>query len=639
MSKKLLPCPVCGGDSFIESVTQGGLICSDCGAVSNQVEVADDDDPQLAPKTFIRSTSYKHVTEEESQAKRDSRSLLRIPDRRDTYNLLEGLGEILDSMIQSCISKGRCHETARHCVRRAWFDFLEVVPERIARPIVLRSSTTRSLLVGMSAWGIPGSDIQAEIVMKDLPAERSKRFHGLNVLMHDRRMDTARLRMIEDSPSFIFAHDWLCHFFGLDEFPIPDWVLHKFCKQSKKISFVDVQNARKQVSLARKGRPLSPLERRSAVRKLFHRIMTDDTLRKQFQKGSESLVDDKIPLQNIDVTLLLSILTVGIRNSGTGVEPIHVLNWIARGDLAFFSAHRCLSAPTDRLEYYRVWRTNHGYTRSLFAPPSVPSARELSKTLDSLRRMGLYMQASDPISLIETVLNMLGLNRLAPLAVHVFSTVIDGLLSTSKSPFKPECKGIGITDPLDGLEAKIEDSLLSDITVNEFVLASIAVAMKMVFPALNGSAQGAAEAHPGHPVIGELLSVPMTYHIMSDRQFRGDEAKWWSALSGYEKKQFLKFVEAEKLCELRESVVEDFRQMLDSEWEEKEFIGDAVGGSELGRCILSGPVSAYRLCGEMPDTDSDFFHIVADLETACQVDSGVFKIFRIINKLEAFIFQ
>jgi len=101
--RRLLPCPICAGESFIESVTQGGLICADCGAVSNQVEVADDEDDPAARPAFVRPHTYTHVTEEQSQAKREARVLLKIRDERTVGDFLEGLQLILVHMNETLV--------------------------------------------------------------------------------------------------------------------------------------------------------------------------------------------------------------------------------------------------------------------------------------------------------------------------------------------------------------------------------------------------------------------------------------------------------------------------------------------------------------------------------------------------------
>ena len=179
MIRKLLPCPVCSGESFIESVTQGGLICSDCGAVSNQVEVADDEDDPATRPAFVRPHTYTHVTEEESKAKREARVLLKLRDERNVDQILEGLQTILIHMAQSLVSKGYCSDLAVLTIREAWFTFLTRSALLSPSPGLLeRRFEFGKVDCVIDKWGIPDRKGQTKVVTAQMPSERRKQWSG-----------------------------------------------------------------------------------------------------------------------------------------------------------------------------------------------------------------------------------------------------------------------------------------------------------------------------------------------------------------------------------------------------------------------------------------------------------------------------
>ena len=636
MGKRLLPCPVCGGESFIESVTQGGLICSDCGAVSNQVEVAEDEDPATAPKVFVRTTSYRHVTEEESQAKRDRRVVLKMADRRDAATMLEGLGLILEHMVETLISHELCPPLAATTVRETWFDLLDCVSAHSSAPRILKPTHKKRALVAMSQWGIPSAEEQAELVMKDLPVERLKRIQGLNLLMQDRRMDPSRLKVIEESQFFIYAHDWLCVFFDTPVFPLPDWVLIR-CATAP-ITWELLQTVKTNPDTSNPIL-LSDIDRKVAIRKLFLDIIQSPSVRKGYDASLPIAdLDDGVDITpELNVGTLLSVLVVGIRNACGGVLPVHVVNWVARGQLPYFSAHMCLPPSVDRIEYYRVPRSNHGYARSVFAPLSTPTPEEVDKCIEKMRSIGVKTSANDPSWLVRSCLDMLGLQPLGSLATMLVKQSLVAMMTGVPSPFTADSqfnKNSNTWNPYVETGKKLESNLFSDISLNQFIVAAIAVAMKLVFPALHRGVDVAAGGVV-HPLVDAVLANPMEYSIVGPSEWGHDavgEVEWWDSMTGDEKSQFLDYVENEQLTELRECIVQDLRGMLSGSCK-------LAGSASSRRTLQSGRIPAYQLSDDLVDTDSDFFHLVGDLQIACQCEERLVATLRVIRRLERFIFS
>ena len=637
MGRRLLPCPVCGGESFIESVTQGGLICTDCGSVSNQVEVAEEEDPQLAPKTFVRVMNYVPVTEEESRMKRDRRKLMRIIDRRDHTTFLHGLGLVLDHMVSSCVQHGLCHSRARESVRQTWFEFLSAVGKHTDEPCILLNSTRNKMKMAMARWGFPEGDEISASVCKDLPPEHAKRSRSLIKMMHDRGIDHSGIRLLNDSQILIYAHDWLCLLFEVDAFPFPDELLLKVSENPSKLTWESIKSREKETKLKTE---LSMLRRRGLIRRLFSGILLNDSVRRGYMSsvGRKVVVDaggkKKASVPDIDMRTLLAILVIGIRNSEGGIEPIHVLNWIARCQLPFFSAHTCLPETVDRIEYYRVSRMNLGYKRSVFSASFAPTVKELEVLIENVQLIGVPAKPNHPVGLADTCLDMLGLVALKQLTGAIITGTLHAMLNGVPANFPPG----RVSRKMSLFEQFEPIPLFSDIHTCDFVLAAIVVAAKLVFPPLHPESTPSSDHHSiEDELVLKALQDPLEYEIYSRRNFVGEvgDNEWWQkCFSNNEREQFLRFVQTEMLNELRECLAQDVIEQLVSERSD-----DIPDDLDVGKCIIrSGEVGQYVMCGDKVDSESLLFSFVEDLVYVCNSGSRIDVLFHTIAQLENFLF-
>ena len=627
MGKRLLPCPVCGGESFIESVTQGGLICTDCGAVSNQVEVADDEmDPQAAPKTFMRGTSYKHVTEEESQAKRDRKVNLSLVDRRDVPTLLEGLGMMVAHMAEASAALELCPGDVRGTIKEAWIEFLKLVAGKTDSPTILGKTTSSRLAINLAKWGI--SEDFGDSVTRDLPVERLKRIQSLHPMMQERRLGTVR-DVYNEPPFLIFAHDWLCLFFQTNEFPFPDWILVHFSGQP--VSWSEVERIRRLTPNGSRVPFLPKNDRKAFIRKLFVDIVSSDEIRRRFFAENKKIVPDEpfVTVPGVDLTTALAVLIIGIRRAGGAAEPIHILNWIARNQIPFFSAHKCLPQSIDRIEYYRIPRTAHAYRKSVFAPTSaVPSARELSDVLQSLATLGMDVPANDPLPLMRAGLDMLGLRALEPLTECVLGGAIERIMKGRNCrTFKPRSTA--------KYNPSTTDFMISDVIPEELVHFSIVVAMKLVFPALHERTAQSNVGQDHFDLVTEAVRACPLYTIMSGRKLKSfGEVEWWNALTGDEKEHFLLYVEGEHLNELREGLVDDLRGMLAP----PAVSTQGVSAVSVPTVLTPGPVVGYEVTPAKLAADSPLLRVIQDVKFELQLDAGR-SLVRGVRYFERFFFR
>lgn len=607
-----LPCPVCGCESFIESATQGGLICTDCGAVSNQVEIADDEDAPIAgQRTFISALSYKHVTEEESKARRERKVVLRLEDSRSPEDLLQAMGLILDHMIGTSISNEVCPPEAREAVRESWIDFLSSVADSESGASLSAKTGQVRLATQMAKWGI-GSDFR-EVATRGLPTDRRKQIQGLHQRLDDRQLSSANIVVYSKAPLFIYAHDWLCLFLKIDTFPIPDWVLRDYAAHGASWRLVNTIRQGESRSLRKHvSGTLTQVERRALVRRFFVDIISDDSIRSK-HCGLDTPESPKSGALQVDLECLLSVLILGLRRININVLPIHVLNWIARGDLEYFSAHKCLNAPLDRLEYYRVRRTAHAYKRSVFCPSRCPTVAEMETSLEALESLGLDAKIRDPVGLLGPCLDMLGLLSLHPLCLRITESILTRIDEPLFEPLSTDNrKKLASMTSRSSLMRK--SFFAADVEVNEFVFTVIAVGMKLAFPELHPPNEG---ENLKHALLDLIPSEPIVYEIMSSRFTENGQSidtEWWHNLTVNERNQFLGFIETENLEELRDSLVEDLRVLLDPEWDNRSTAAEA-------QKLSSGPLKTYTLCSETEESGT-MKYLLQDIAKACGASSN-----------------
>ena len=637
--RRLLPCPVCGGESFIESVTQGGLICSDCGAVSNQVEVADDeDDPALRP-AFVRPHTYTHVTEEESQAKRQARVLLKVRDERSIGDILEGLQLILTHMIETLVSKGFCSKLAIVTVRDAWFTFLTRSALLSPSPGVLERRFDYGKVDGvLDKWGIPTRKGQTEIVTASMPSERRKQWSALLLMMEDRNLSPDNMIVVVESPVLIFAHDWLCGFLKITEFPLPDTVLVALLPThiESPVARMGYEELCSHVAslFSDSTINLSKGERKSAVRRLFYKIILSDRLREDyFEANNLPLPRLLVPdLPRIDLDALLAIIIIGIRNAGGGVVPAHVLNWIARGDLPYFSAHTILQKPIDRIEYYWMSDAQNAYMLPAFCPTRSPSVSDLENLVAKIRDVvGVACKQNDCLGLMKSSVIMLGLGEEFHLLVeklvrtNIFGMMMFGKWLVSPHPvvnrkkWDPEH-----TNDFDPYREVPEAFFISDLSVEEYVMVTILFGMKLVFPALHGDS----------PAVSEGIA-PTAYEITSQRHSCLSRAKFgslefWDMLSDAEQSALLSFVSKERLVELRPCLVEDLRSAVRDTIPTRNEAKSNVG------ILKSGKLSLYVLSPPTMDMDGMFANLIRDVMRACGCEptKDVYRIYQLLREYE-----
>ncbi len=594
--------------------------------MSNQVELAEEEDPTVVSKNFTRGVSYRHVTEEESQARRERKVVLGVFDDRDSLSHLKGLGLILDHMVKACIQHDHCPPEAEEAVREAWFEFLSAVSDSTNEPVIVNSRSIRQRLeMHMAKWGIRNDYI--EIVTKDLPTDRRRRIQGLHQLLGDRCLSDSHILIYEQSPLFIYAHDWVCLFFELHQFPIPDWILQEYSTWGVSVKFVEaIKKKANTVKDTRAGVMITFKERRRLIRQLFVDIMSNEEIRLKHAESAPIINNPAVP--HIEMETLVSVLIVGLRRANVGVLPVHVVNWIARGEVPFFSAHKCLNAPLDRLEYYRVKRTAHAYHNSIFCAHRCHSVREIEKSLKQMEDMGMDAKIRDAYSLLGPCLNHLGLDSLMGLCSRILDVIYGFSEMTIFEPPTQDKRKISYTTVAE------KDYIASDIEVNDLVFATIIVAMKLVFPELHESAPTGGSLE--HELTAEIIEQGVRYEIMSNRfsESEGINVKWWNSLSGNHKTQFLRFIERECFEELRESLVDDLRIML------HPLDGDLSDGSASKPAIIltAGPLSKYRRC------NGNFYHeteilqyLIKDVVKTCQV---TFKcnMSETVAQLENFLF-
>jgi hypothetical protein len=639
--RRLLPCPVCGGESFIESVTQGGLICSDCGAVSNQVEVADDeDDPALRP-AFVRPHTYTHVTEEESQAKRQARVLLKIRDERSVGDILEGLQLILMYMIEALVSRGYCSKLAIVAVRDAWFTFLTRCALLSPSPGVLERRFDYGKVDGVQdKWGIPNKKGQTEIVTASMPSERRKQWSALLLMMEDRNLSADNMIVVTESPALIYAHDWLCGFLKISEFPFPDTVFVALLPTHTESPVVRmgynelctyVADLERDSSIS-----LSSGERKSAVRRLFHKIILTDRLRTEYFEANnlplpQPLVDD---LPRIDLDALLALIIIGIRNAGGGVVPAHVLNWIARGDLPYFSAHTILPKSLDRLEYYWISDAQNAYMLPAFCPTRAPSVSDLENLVTKIKAIvGVACKQNDFLGLLKSSVNMLGLGDDFHAFVeklvraNIFGMMMFGKWLVSPHPVANRKKwDLENTEAYDAYSEDPEKYFVSDLCVEEYVIVAILFGMKLVFPALHGGVE-----------VNEVSDIAHTeYEITSQRHHCLPRAKFgsiefWDMLSESEKSALLSFVSNERLVELRTCLVEDLRSAV----RDTIMPDDVVAKSRI-KVLKSGKVALYVLSPPTIDMEGMFANLIRDVMRASgrEPTQDVYRIYQLLRQYE-----
>ena len=596
--------------------------------MSNQVELAEEEDPTVASKTFNRGISYRHVTEEESQARRDRKVVLGIYDDRDSVVILKGLGLILDHMVKTCISRGLCPPEAEEGVRGAWFDYLTAISDHSDEHYLMARIASGRLVANMAKWGIR-TDYR-DIVTKDLSKERRKQIQGLHELLDDRKLSSGHIFVYEESPFYIYAHDWLCLFLDLTQFPIPDWILQEFSTRGVSWKLISaIRKQAKEVKLNPVAAALSLKERRKLVRKIFVDIMSSTEIREKHGGIKETSQPKIIDGPCIDMETLLSVLIVGLRRVHVGVLPIHILNWIAKRQLPFYSAHKCLSAPIDRLEYYRVKRTSHAYRRSVFAVLKCPSVEDLVSTLATMEKLGIDTKIRDPMELLSSCLAQLGLGALENLCRSFLTAVLTNEDEKVFLPIESNKKSISTLLNIDYLMDR--DYLVGELETNEVVLACIAVAMKLTFPDLHVGSSS-------EEFFANELEEPLTYEIMSrpaSSLSEGLDINWWKTLSGNQKLEFLQFIENECFDELRESLVDDFREQLHPL--DKPLYDGPAGDTR--RTIMSGKLKCYvKYSGALSQECETLQLVLKDLAKVCQV-SRIFLAFRAIRQLESLIFD
>jgi len=651
MVRKLLPCPVCGAESFIESVTQGGLICSDCGAVSNQVEVADDEDDITSRPAFVRPQTYTHVTEEESQAKRDRRVLLKVRDKRSTMDILECLQRMLDHMMSSLVNKGLCSRLALATTRDAWFTFLTRMSLLHPAPSLLESRWGKNKLVGiLERWGIPTRLGQIEIVMSGLPPERRRQWSALLLMMEERNISVEGMVVVEEAPELIYAHDWLCMFFGINTFPFPDYIFLRLLPTDKEspVHSTTLSGLLEMV----KDPPLlaasmSANERRFGIRLLMHKILSNEVIREDFFHEKNLPFATPIPvnkpLPRIDMTTLLAIIIIGIRNANGGVQPVNILNWIARGDLPFFSAHKCLPAPLERIEYYWFGMGQNSYMQSSFCPISAPGIEDLEILLDNvINTVGVSCKLNDPINLMKTGMDMLGLSSASVVAEQLISAVWFGSIVGGSILFVPQNvgdrrgyemksrggkRGHRIGDPFG--ESRINEIVMSDIRIDEFAVIIILFVMKLIFPGLHASSAEPATQDDKPMYIQTLInSLPVggiEYHVMSNRCHQFDDpavkfgtSEYWDSLTEIEKISLLSFVDSERFNEIRECLVDKEVREFIRDQHPGEGVSSQTRSVPLELILRSGPlVSSYSLTSEVLDLYCPLSYVIRDVMRAC----------------------
>lgn len=634
MGRKLLPCPVCGGESFLESVTQGGLICSDCGVVSNQVEVAEEEDPGIVTRTYRTGVQYRHVTAEEASLRRERRGFRGLADRRNFLCLIRGLGMTLDRMIDSCISRGLCSMEAKDIISDLWMEFVATVGERTDDPIVFTRFPSLRLAFRMARWGI--HEDLLEVVSKYLDKSRVDRNRQLYELVKERRMEFPLNAGIASLASCIYAHDWLCNFMNSREFPLPDSLLLSLAASNcSASSIVDIRSGRAVDSA--EHQTLSPSDRRLLITKIFVDIISNIEIRDtSVLNPTKQNLSAVVP--PMDCRSLLAILVTAIRRSGEGVQPIHVLNWIAKGYLPYFSAHSNLPPSIDRIEYYKVGRTAWGYKRSHFSVSRAPSVKELEEVLRQIQGIGIETRITKHDTMIRPILNFLGLGGLSELCECLNASV-----RRSQELGRPVFRLIH-RDYRRFVTFKDRASIPEgDLTPEAIIAIVIVIAMKLSFPELH---EPIADNFPIDPFLADLIPKEgeLRYAIVSNRYpSTGDNdyvgsVDWWEDLTVYERNHFLQFAESELFNELRGSLAEEARTQLS----DPQLNSQPDFELEQNVCVLtSRPISSYSIFAEKTARDESYLlaHVLKDVANACQIEPDVAYLGALLRQLEVYLFM
>jgi transcription initiation factor TFIIIB Brf1 subunit/transcription initiation factor TFIIB len=633
MSKRVAPCPVCESEAFIESLTQGGLICADCGAVSNQVEIADDEDIDRAPRTFIKAHSYKHVTEEESKARMQRKKTLGLADRRGFTDILHGFSLLLDSMVRACVSHGLCSEDATITVRETWLDYLVGIQRSRGEIRILNGSPSFNLSVRMARWGIRD---YRRVVDSSLLRQR----YGISARLEERRIRNRGGPITTGAHFLIYAHDWLSLFLNLDRFPLPDYILLEYWSRGVSWSLIDSIRNDSLSSLSRSATgSLTELERRFLIKNMFVDVMNSEEIL-SMHNGVDGGVYNTRGEAPVDVETLLCILMIGLRRLKVGVLPIHLLNWISRGQLPYFSAHKYLSNETDRIEFYRLTRTSCGYKRSVFRPPECPSIERIIENSETIGIYGLETRIQSPDSMIGPCLDSLGLSPLADICKRILDRL--NSFQDQRKIFEPDKDGIDRRKLVIGFSYSPADRKayhLSTLGTNDVVLCVILVAMKLVFPDLHGPGAVGGIALPS--LLRESMGTvfPIFYEVMSYEALRDQDIghRWWKLLTEEEKMETLQITEREILEELRDSVIEELRQVIGrpAVMSRKEVEMKVTEGRYL---LRSGRLRRYIVAPGTASKDSALIRaVVTDVGNVCG-SAATADIFRSIRQVEKFLF-
>jgi hypothetical protein len=339
----------------------------------------------------------------------------------------------------------------------------------------------------------------------------------------------------------------------------------------------------------------------------------------------------------IDSRSLLAILVTAIRRSGVGVQPIHVLNWIAKGYLPYFSAHSSLPTSIDRIEYYKVGRTAWGYKRSHFSVSRAPSVKELEDVLRQIQGIGIETRITRHDTMIRPILNFLGLGRLSELCERLNASV-RRFQEMGRPVFRLIHRDYRRLVSLSE-KASIPEG---DLTPEAIIAIVIVIAMKLSFPQLH---EPRADNIPIDPFLADWIpnEGELRYAIVSNRfASPGDNdyigsVGWWEDLTVDERNQFLQFAESELFNELRGSLAEEARTQL----------GDPQMNSqpdfdfEQKLCVLtSGPISTYSIFAEKTARDESYLlaHVLKDVANACQIEPDVAYLGALLRQLEVYMF-
>jgi hypothetical protein len=415
---------------------------------------------------------------------------------------------------------------------------------------------------------------------------------------------------------------------------------------------------------------MSPAERRWAVRELFYKILRNEKIRIDFFRDKELPISSPIPtdqpLPRIDIQTLLAIVIIGIRNSNGGVLPIHVLNWIARGDLPFFTAHKHLEAPLERIEYYASTAAQGAYTQPAFSPISAPGIDELENLVETIiKTVGVPTKPCDPINLLKTSMNMLGLpSGVLEFGEQLLSATWFGMMVGGRVLFVANSNrrmGLRIHDSRtkrrSPYNVNVEDIIVADVSVYEYVAVHIIFIMKLLFPDLhlehppddtNCEEIGKSKKFPGFYNLHASINGPIHYQIQSNRghQFSGYPVKFgtiefWDSMTIDEQEQLLSFIDNERLPELRECIVDkNVRDTIRNKSVESTVAADQEHPSVNKHnriTLISGPLSQYQMTDELLNLNGTLSFLIRDVMRACGC-KDIVRISLILRDFEKRIF-